>query len=436
MAVESQQRIQLFAPSRGRENELARPDYMLLLIVGAMIVIGLLSIYSVSFGPKLSSGDDPWGLVERHGLFLIIGLAVMFVTMRLDYHLLQRLAVPLMLVTLALLGLVLLFGQETEGARRWFFGGSIQPSEFAKITTIIYIATWVTSKGTKLRQVIYGLVPFSILVGLVAGLIAAEPNFSTAILIAATAFAVFFIAGADAIQFGLSMLIGTVTAFIFILKSPYALSRISLVWTDVFKVPSDQVWQLEQSLLALASGGILGKGLSTGGGQYGYVPLAHSDGIFAIWGEETGLIGTWLLVALILALTYRGFRVASKAPDDFGRVLAAGITFWLTFQAFVNIGVVTQLLPLTGQPLPFISYGGSSLIIALLGVGLLLSVSRGKPSPVVVKSTPKLSSTPRAPAEKEKNATVDDGWRNRRPRVSAVGRSTKPRRRPRTRSLD
>jgi cell division protein FtsW len=328
--------------------------------------------------------------------------------------------------------LVLFFGEENQGARRWFMGGSIQPGEVAKLLTVVYIAAWVTSKGTKLRKITYGLIPFGILVGLVTGLIAMEPNYSTAILIGLTAFAMFFIAGADLLQFALSVLIGGVTAAGLISRSPRALDRILLMMSDPFKLPVDQAWQLTQSLIALASGGVFGKGLGTGGGQYGYVPLAHSDGIFAIWGEETGLIGTWLLVGLVLFLAYRGFRVASKAPDDFGRVLASGVTLWLTLQAFVNIGVVTQLIPFTGQPLPFISYGGSALVTALAGIGLLLSVSRGKAAPVVVKSAPRAPAAPPL-IEKEKDASVDYGWGNRRPRVSTVSRSTKPRRRPRSR---
>jgi cell division protein FtsW len=453
MALESQRRIQLFAPTRRRDDEASRPDYFLMVIVGALVTIGVLTIYSVSFGPNLANGTDPFTLVEKQALWLFVGGIAMLVAMRLDYHWLQRLAVPLMGLTVLSLVLVLFFGTEVLGARRWFLEGSFQPGELAKIATVIYIATWVTSKGTKLRQILYGLVPFSILVGVVAGLIALEPNYSTALLIALTAFAMFFIAGADVLQFGLSTLIGSLTAAGLISQSAHAMERISLLWTDVFKVPSDQVWQLEQTLIALASGGIFGKGLGTGGGQYGYVPLAHSDAIFAIWGEETGLVGTWILVGLVLALAYRGFRIASKAPDDFGRVLAAGITIWLTFQAFINIGVVTQLVPFTGQPLPFISYGGSSLVTALAGIGLLLSISRGKPVPVVVKSAPRAQSTPRgvesAPRKaprragafdfrvsKQSHASIDNRRRDRGPRVPAVSRSTKPRRRPRRRDQE
>jgi cell division protein FtsW len=423
--------MQLFAPARTRGEDAARPDYLLMMVVGTLLTIGLLTIYSVSFGPNVQSGDNPLGLVEKHGIFLIIGLIMVAILMQIDYHRLQRFAVPLMLICLASLVLVLFLGEEVQGSRRWFMGGSIQPGEFAKLLTVVYIAAWVTSKGAKLRKVTYGLIPFSILVGFVTGLIALEPNYSTSILIGLTAFAMFFVAGADLIQFTLSVVIGGLTAAGLISRSPRALERILLMMSDPFKLPVDQAWQLTQSLIALASGGVFGKGLGTGGGQYGYVPLAHSDGIFAIWGEETGLIGTWLLVALILFLAYRGFRVASKAPDDFGRVLASGITIWLTLQAFVNIGVVTQLIPFTGQPMPFISYGGSALVTALAGVGLLLSVSRGKAPPVVVKSAPRAPTAPST--EKEKHASFDYGWGNRRPRLPSVGRSTKPRRRARSR---
>lgn len=432
MAIDSRRRVQLFAPTRASGKEAARPDYVLMVVVGVLSTIGLLIIYSVSFGPNVQSGDNPLSLIEKHALFLIAGAFGLVVLMRLDYHLLQRFAVPLMLASLITLVLVLFLGEENQGARRWFLGGSIQPGELAKLVTVIYIATWVTSKGAKLRQLTYGLIPFSMLVGLVAGLIALEPNYSTAILIALTAFAMFFVAGADAIQFTLSVVIGGLTAGALISRSPRALERITLMLTDPFKLPVDQAWQLTQTLIALASGGVFGKGLGTGGGQYGYVPLAHSDGIFAIWGEETGLVGTWLLVGLILFLTYRGFRVASKAPDDFGRVLATGITVWLTLQAFVNVGVVTQLIPFTGQPLPFVSYGGSALLTALAGIGILLSVSRGKTAPVVVKSAPRAATSPRS-TEKEEHASFDYGWGNRRPRLSTPGRASKSRRQPRRR---
>lgn len=417
-------------------------DYVLAVIVGMLVIIGVMMIYSVSVGPNLQVGsDDPFSLVERHLLMLGLGLVVMLVLARLDYHLLMRNAVLLMGVTVALLVLLLVFGEGVQGARRWLFGPSIQPGEFAKLATIIYVAAWAASKGKKLRRLVYGLIPFSILIGLIAGLIILQPNYSTALLIAGVAFTMFFVAGADLVQFVGAGVLGGGVALLVVTQSARAVSRMGLLSIDPAGALNDQSWQMAQTLIALASGGIAGKGLGTGGGQYGYVPLAHSDGIFAIWGEETGLIGALMLVGLFMALAWRGFRVSQKAPDDFGRVLAAGITFWLVLQAFVNIGVVTQLIPFTGQPLPFISYGGSSLVVCMAAIGILLSISRALPKPPVVKSVPAPAAVgaalrqPVRAKENEfttkKNATFDNRGGDRRARLSARRRAAAPRRRTR-----
>lgn len=381
-------------------------DYVLMMIVGVLVLIGLMSVYSVSVGPNLQVGsDDPFSLVERHLGMLLIGIAVMLIAARLDYHLLMRYAVPLMLATMVLLIALLLFGHEENGARRWLIGPSVQPGEIAKLITIIYVAAWSASKGKKIKRLVYGLIPFSILIGLVAGLIILQPNYSTALLIAGVAFTMFFVAGADLKQFLGAGMFGGAMAALVVTQSARAMSRFSTLYVEPSQELNDGSWQMAQTLIALASGGIFGKGLGTGGGQYGYVPLAHSDGIFAIWSEETGLIGATILVGLFVVLAYRGFRIARNAPDDFGRVLAAGITFWLAFQAFVNIGVVTQLIPFTGQPLPFISYGGSSLVMCLASVGILLSISRALPKPPVVKSVPTVVGAPL----QEKQLTVGQG---------------------------
>ncbi len=439
-AITSQ--LSLFDALRARLTTAARTrpaDYVLVVIVGVLVLIGVMMIYSVSVGPNLQVGDaDPFSLVERHLAILLVGVIVMLIFARLDYHILQRFAVLMMFVTVALLIALLLFGEGVEGARRWLLGPSIQPGELAKLVTIIYVAAWGASKGKKLRRLVYGLIPFSILIGLIAGLIILEPNYSTALLIAAVAFTMFFIAGADLKQFFGAGLLGGAVALFVVTQSSRAMSRLQLLQVEPSSALNDQSWQMAQTLIALASGGILGKGVGTGGGQYGYVPLAHSDGIFAIWGEETGLVGAILLVALFIALAHRGFRIAQKAPDDFGRVLAAGITFWLVLQAFINIGVVTQLIPFTGQPLPFISYGGSSLVMGMAGIGILLSISRALPKPPVVKSVPVVEGLPttvgdkRAVKENElttkKNATISYGGRDRRTRVPARRRARTSRR--------
>lgn len=440
MAVQVTSRVSLFDGLRERlwQRANTRPaDYVLAIVVGALILIGVLMIYSVSVGPNLQVGsDDPFSLVQRHLVMLVIGVAIMLILTRIDYRILMRYAVPLMLFTVVLLIALLVFGEGVNGARRWLFGPSIQPGEVAKLVTIIYIAAWAASKGKKLKRLVYGLIPFSILIGLISGLIILQPNYSTALLIGSVAFTMFFMAGADLKQFVGATIFGGAVAAAVVTQSARAMSRFSTLYVDPLQELTDGSWQMAQSLIALASGGIFGKGLGTGGGQYGYVPLAHSDGIFAIWGEETGLVGAIVLIGLFVALTYRGFRIARNAPDDFGRVLAAGITFWLVFQAMLNMAVITQLIPFTGQPLPFISYGGSSLVMCLAGVGLLLSISRAKPKPAVVKSVPTVVGAP--PKENQlttkKNATISYGGGDRRTRVSPRRRTAATRRRTTTRS--
>ncbi len=438
MAISISPQTSLFDTLRARlwTRHNTRPaDYVLAIVIGLLVLIGLMIIYSVSVGPNLQVGsDDPFSLVERHLVMMVIGVSVLFIFARLDYHLLMRYAVPLMLVTLALLVALLLFGHEENEARRWLFGPSVQPGEIAKLITIIYVAAWAASKGKKLKRLVYGLMPFSILIGFVAGLIILQPNYSTALLIAGVAFTMFFIAGADLKQFIGAGLFGGAMAVLVVTQSARAMSRFSTLAIEPSQELTDGSWQTAQTLIALASGGLFGKGLGTGGGQYGYVPLAHSDGIFAIWGEETGLIGAIVLVGLFVVLAYRGFLIARNAPDDFGRVLAAGITFWLVFQAFLNMGVVTQLIPFTGQPLPFISYGGSSLVMCLASVGMLLSISRALPKPPVVKSVPTVGGAPlkENALTLKKNATIDYGGGNGRTRVSPRRRAATPRRRAKT----
>lgn len=419
---------------RSRTN--TRPaDYVLLVVVGLLVLIGLMTIYSVSVGPNLQVGSqDPFSLVQRHLGMLVIGVAVMLIVGRLDYRLLMRYAVPLMIVTVGLLIALLLFGEGVNEARRWLIGPSIQPGEIAKLVTIIYVAAWAASKGKKLKRLVYGLIPFSILIGLIAGLIILQPNYSTAALIAGVSFTMFFVAGADLKQFLGAGVFGGAVATLVVTQSARAMSRFSTLYVEPSQELTDGSWQMAQTLIAVASGGIFGKGLGTGGGQYGYVPLAHSDGIFAIWSEETGLIGATLLVGLFIVLAYRGFRIARNAPDDFGRVLAAGITFWLVMQAFVNMGVITQLIPFTGQPLPFISYGGSSLIMCLVSIGILLSISRALPKPPVVKSVPVVVGAPskETTLTTKKNATISYGGGDGRTRVPSRRRAATTRRRPKS----
>jgi cell division protein FtsW len=351
-------------------------DYLLIVIVAALLIVGLMMVYSATFALGYQLYGQPTYFFIRQALWMGIGLLAMIITAMIEYHTWRKWSIPIMAAALLLLGLVLVIGSDRFGGQRWLLNGSIQPGEIAKIAVIIYIADWLSSKGARIRQVTYGLIPFAILLGFVTGLIMLQPDFSTAVLIAITAVTMFFIAGGDLWQMIASAVLGGATFVLLITRSEYRLARI----TSFLNPLGDQLgsnYQVRQILIALGSGGVTGLGLGASRQKFGYIPASHTDGIFAILGEELGLIGCLLVITLFALLAYRGFRIAISAPDAFGTVLAAGITCSLIFQALINIAVVTATAPFTGIPLPFISFGGSSLVISMTGVGLLLAVSRG-----------------------------------------------------------
>lgn len=362
-----------------REHARGEPDYVLIMVVATLIVLGLLILYSASYPTAINEGKKPAYYFLRQAVWTVIGLGALYFMYRIDHRFWRRWAIPIMAITLLVLLAVLIFGAFRHGARRTLLSGHIQPSEIAKLALIIYVATWLASKGARLREVNYGLVPFACLLGLVAGLIALEPARSTAFLVVVIGLTMFFLAGADWKQLAIS-LAGTAATFAaLIFLSGYGKRRIE-VFSQALQDPLaiDEL-QTRQSILALIRGGVLGPGLGsdTPGKQPGGVILPLSDGIFAVLGEETGLIGTLIILALYALLAYRGFRIAWQAPDMYGMLLATGITVWLIAQALIHIAVVVVLIPVTGMTLPFISYGGSSLVSCLAGVGLLLNISRG-----------------------------------------------------------
>jgi cell division protein FtsW len=376
-----------------------RIDYPLIIILASLLLIGLMMVYSSSFDFGYTVFDQPTYFFGRQIIWALLGTAGMIVMMSIDYHTWRRFSIPLMAGTLFLLILLLIVGTERLGSVRFFFGGSVQPSELCKLIIIIYVADWLSSKGERLRVVTYGLVPFAILIGVVAGLIVMQPDFSTAILIVVTAIAMFFIAGADVVQLAIGFMFGGATFGFLIRRSPHALARIKAYLDSLFG--GDMSYHVQQNLSALKAGGVSGVGLGNGVFKLGFLPLAHNDSIFAVLGEELGLIGCLLVVGLFVALAYRGFQIALEAVDDFGTVLAAGLTCWLIFQALINFAVTTNTLPFTGIPLPFISYGGSSLAVSMTGVGLLLGISRGN-----------------VEERSEEIARYDFGRRDGRPRIS------------------
>lgn len=399
---------------RSKAEEQHKYDYLLVIATAALLILGLMMVYSATFALGYQLHGQPTYFFIRQLLWAGLGTLVMLVFARVEYHTWRRFSIPMMVVVLLLLGLVLLIGEETAtGGQRWLFRGSIQPSELTKLAIVIYIADWLTSKGEQIRKVSYGLVPFAILLGLVTGLILLQQDLSTAVLIGATSLAMFFIAGGNLLQIILSGMLGGATIFLLIKRSPYRLARITAFLDPLNGDPLGDGYQIRQILIALGSGGITGLGLGASRQKFGYIPVSHTDGIFAILGEELGLIGGLVVISLFAFLAYRGFRIALAAPDAFGTVLASGITCSLIFQAIVNIGVITASIPVTGVPLPFISFGGSSLVVSLAGIGLLLAISR--------------RTMPVNPKEKEEPREANNlRRRNRGARVSGARRGAKP----------
>jgi cell division protein FtsW len=350
-------------------------DYWLLLAVGGLLVLGLLMVYSTTFDYGFLFKDDTTYYIRRQLQAAAIGITIAIGILFFDYHLLRKLSVPLLIGTLFLLAFLLFFGEAIFGAIRGLSEGSYQPSELAKLATILYIAHWLSSKGERIKDVTYGLLPFSLITGIVCALIVRQPDLSTAVLIAITSFAVFFVAGADWRQFIIVGLVGGAVFLFLVSTLPHARNRVD-AYTAALQDPLQAHWHVQQSLIALGTGNWFGVGLGRGTQKFGPLPAAHTDGVFAVLGEELGLIGAILAISLFGLFIWRGMLTAKRARDPFGALLAFGITAWLGFQALINLAVITAVIPFTGIPLPFMSYGGTSLAFSLIAVGILLNISR------------------------------------------------------------
>jgi cell division protein FtsW len=355
-------------------------DYSILLAVVALAAIGILMVYSSSAMRAYIERDDTLAIVGPQILWGALGLATMLVMMHVDYRLLRLVSVPGYIAGLALLVLVFVptLNRVVGGSARWLVLGplpAVHPAEIAKLALIVYLAHWMASRGTRIKAVRTGTVPFLLITLPVLALVFKEPDLGTTTVIGLTAFMMFFVAGARLWQFAAMGGLALVGILVVGLRD-YQLERIR-TFLDPWADPLGTGFHTIQGLLALGLGGIFGSGLGESklaGGLY--LPNAWNDFIFAIIGEEFGFVGAGLVILLFLLLGYAGIRTALRAPDTFGALLAAGITGWLCLQAFINVAVVIALMPVTGITLPFISAGGSSLIVSFAAAGILLSISR------------------------------------------------------------
>ncbi|MGI6149274.1 MAG: putative lipid II flippase FtsW, partial [Limnochordia bacterium] len=354
-----------------------KPDILIFAAVIALLSIGLVMVFSASSVMGIADYGDPYRYLQRQTVLAAVGLAALFILMRIDYHIFKVLALPGLIVSFALLVLVLFVGQGTSGATRWIrLGGfNLQPSEIAKFTMINYAAVYISTKRDRVRRFFTGLLPLLVILGVKFGLIMLEPDFGTAAALAFAALVVIFAGGA---HLGQLVLLGALAAPVvwqLVVKEEYRFRRLTAFWNP-WADPTGAGWNIIQSLLAIGSGGLFGLGLGRSRQKFSYLPEHHTDFIFAILCEELGFVGGAMVVLLFFVLAWRGLKIALQAPDMYGSLLAIGITAMIAFQAMINMGVVTGSLPVTGIPLPFISHGGSSLLTSLAGIGVLLSISR------------------------------------------------------------
>jgi cell division protein FtsW len=375
--ISAQEQQQLAQLEMSLPRVAGKIDPWLLIIVSALVCIGVVMVFSASAFLAVSYFGNPAYYFERELLWAGLGLVAMLVTMRIDYRYWRRLSLAGMIVILPLLVIVLRFGVVAYGAARWLAIGSFfefQPSELTKLILALYIADWLARKGNQVSTFWYGLAPFVILVGVLLGLVLLENDMGTALIIAAIAIAMFFTAGANIAQFLLALACGGLIFLKEALKG-YRYYRI-IGFLNPFEDKAGINLQLYQGLLALGSGNWFGLGLGASRQKTGYLPFPFTDSILPIIGEELGFFGCALIVILFLFLAFRGFRLARRTQDLYGALLATGITTWLIVQALINIGANTATLPYTGVPLPFISFGGSSIVVSLAAVGILLNISR------------------------------------------------------------
>jgi cell division protein FtsW len=348
---------------------------LLVLVTLGLVAFGLVMVYSATSAPAALARTDPMSYLKKQGIYALLGVALMMLAARFDYRRLRALAPPLVLTALFLCLVVLGIGTRVNGARRWIAFGpaTFQPSELAKIALAIWAAAYLAKRPAP-RTLNDLWRPVGVLVGLFCLLVLAEPDLGTAIAIVVVVAAILLISGTPGPTLSLGSGIVVALGLVAVWFEPYRRARV-FSFLDPWKDAQGAGFQTVQALISLGSGGVFGTGLGQGVVKINYLPEAHTDMILAVVGEELGLVGVTAVVAAFAAFAYAGLRIALRCKDPFGKRLAVGLVALVCGQAVINLAAVLGLAPLTGIPLPFISYGGSSLVVALLSVGILLNIA-------------------------------------------------------------
>lgn len=354
-----------------------RPDLVLLVAALVLVVFGVIMVYDASVVAATRDFGDKFHFVKDHLTWVVIGLVGMAVASVIPYHVYRRLAVPIAAGTLIALILVFLpgIGIKAYGANRWLNLGltSFQPSEVAKLALVIFMAAWLERKED-LKSFVHGFLPLLVILGVLGTLLILEPDMGTFLIIALVALGVYFAAGARIIFYVIGIPAAFGTFLIIALTSTYRKARL-LTFLDPTSDTQGTSYHINQILLSLGSGGLFGTGIGQSRGKFEYIPEVSTDSIFAVIGEELGYVGSVALIVFYGFFLYRAFKIAQNAPDRFGQLLALGITLIIAVQTALNLAAIVALAPLTGVPLPLISYGGSNLVMTMIGIGILLNIS-------------------------------------------------------------
>ncbi len=387
-------------------------DVPLLLVTITLLIFGSLMVYSASADFSFQVYSSPTYVFGRQLTWLIVGVFVCFILALMDYHHWSKIAVPAMFVAIAGLVIVLFVQDERFGAMRSLFRGSVQPSELAKLVIVIYLSVWLYNRRDQLKDVSFGLIPLGFILGLIGGFIALQPDLSALVTLILLGIMMFFLAGGELRQLIIVLVLGVFVGLL-VLRSevfPTGTERVGSFWTGL-QDPLKYSEHVRRSLEAFVKGGWLGVGIGKSETKLFGLPFPHTDSVFAVVGEETGALGASFLVVLYTLLMWRGLVIARRAPDGLGALLAGGLSFWVVTEASINMAVMVGLMPFAGNALPFISAGGSNLVVTLAAIGIILNVSR-------------LSERQREQEERSVSAVVDLRRRDWRRSVSRPGRSS------------
>jgi len=387
-----------------------RVDLPLLLVMIAILAFGLVMVFSASWDFSLAVFGEPMRMFYRQILWLILGALLSYFFSRIDYHLWRALILPVMLGTIILLGSVLLVNEVRLGAVRTVLNGSVQPSEMAKLVTVIYLAVWLHSKREQMHDIQWGLIPLAVILGIIGGLIYLQPDLSATATVLLLGGLLFFLAGGDVKQIIFLLIVAVLVGTLVVQVSATGRDRLAAYFQGI-KDPTQASYHVRRSFEAIVKGGWFGVGIGRSNTKLLGLPVPPTGSIFAVIAEELGLLGALGTVILYVTLVWRGLRIAEKAPDMLGSLLAAGLTFWIASEAVINMLVMVGLLPFAGNALPFVSAGGSSLTSSLMAVGILMNVSR--------------QALPGTEQQEWRNlgATLDLRGRNRRRSLSRISRS-------------